>query len=81
MRDNEQAFARRITNGDVAVLANRLIRIIERRRQGIIEGCGSFLKGNAVLLEIPTRLVPVPFELHGTTLCLSMILGPSGKFY
>jgi hypothetical protein len=62
--DNEQSISLGIPHDEFAVFELRMIEVIKDCSQYIGEDGGSFLKRNAMLLEIGLGLPSVPFEPH-----------------
>jgi len=44
--------------------ANRVIRIVKRHRQRVVENGNGFIKRDPMFSQTPLRLIWIPFELH-----------------
>ena len=62
MRNYEQPPSSALTYQEPAVLANGVIRIRNRDREGVSECRGGFLEVDAMLAKVRRRFVSVPHE-------------------
>ncbi len=64
VKDTNQASQEGVSDDDLAVLPNRVIRIIEDLRERIAKDGDSLLERHTVLLDVRAGIRPIPGELH-----------------
>lgn len=54
-----------MTDDDLPLLVNRMVRIVEDPGKGVAEHGARLLERDTMLSEVPTGLGRIPDELHG----------------
>jgi hypothetical protein len=56
-----------LTEKKEAILADRVVRVVDGERERVTEGCRRILEGDAVLGRVPASLRRIPDKLHRVT--------------
>jgi len=81
MRYHQRPTSRRNTKGEVSILTLRMPWIVKCQRKRVAEDSGSFIEGNAVLLEIRSRLIRIPLTVHDDPRSVTLNARSTGSCY